>query len=111
MHPLAQPFSFLDHATFPYLALWDWFRVAAALSTTILGLFFSRIAFGAERPEESQGHEVVVTIRIGVISFMFILVPVVLTELAQIGMPLVVWRLPFITLANFFGWWYVRRRL
>lgn len=102
------PFDVLDKASVPDHVIFDWIRVIAATSSFLLLLFYLRIAFGSERP---QTHSEVVTIRLGIISYIAMLMPVALTELEQVGNPLVLWRLPFVLAANIFGWWYVTRRL
>lgn len=107
----SRPFDFLDGATIPTHVIFDWVRFVAALVAFALVLPNLRIAFGRERPEESQGHRVVVTIRIGVMAFVAMLIPIALTELEQIGKPLVVWRLPLVIVADVLGWWYAVRRL
>lgn len=115
MHPVAEailaatkPFGWLDHATLPAYPIFDWLRWLTAVSSALLVLPHLRVAFGRERPEP---RDKVLTIRIGIIAFLAMLIPSVLTELEQIGQPLLVWRLPFFILADALGWWYIVRRL
>lgn len=94
--------------TLPDQPWWDALRYVAALATAMLILVYARIGFGTERP---QGRDEVLTIRIGIVSYLFAILPLCLTEVASIGQPIVPWRLPCVLGLNFFGWWYVRRRL
>lgn len=99
--------NILQH-TYPDVGWWDALRYLDALLTAALILMYARIAFGADRP---QSHEEIVTIRVGILSYMAALVPSCLTEVASIGEPIVPWRLPCFLVMNVFGWWYVKRRL
>lgn len=94
--------------TYPIVWWWDVLRYVDAVLTAALILMYSRIAFGRNRP---QSHEEIITIRVGILSYMAALVPSCLTEIASLGQPIVPWRLPLFMVMNVFGWWYVARRL
>ena len=99
--------ALLQH-TYPDHDWWDVLRYLSALLTSALILANLRIAFGAERPGVA---EEVKTIRIGVFCNILAIAPLALTEIASIGQPIVPWRLPLVLAMDFFGWWYVSRRL
>lgn len=104
---LADPLNFL-RTTVPGNPVWDLARGLVSFSTVALALFYARIAFGGERPESSEEHK---TIRVGIIGYLWLMLPTSLTELQQIGQPVLPWRLPMYLMFNIYGWWYVRRRL
>lgn len=103
----SKPLEFLSW-TIPDFLVWDVIRVLAATSTAMLAMFYMRIAFGHHRPEAPEEAK---TIRIGIVGYLWLMLPTMLTELASIGDRILPWRLPMYVLFNVYGWAYVRRRL